>query len=193
MNPHRFNRLAHKWISVAVAFPLLVIFVSGILLLLKKDIAWVQPRELRGSAPGEPPRITMPALLDAGRGAPGSGITSWADIARVDMRPDKGLVKLITRDAIEVQLDAADARVLQVAKRRSDWIASIHDGTILGGRAKHLVALPCALILLALWFTGLWLFITPYVVRYRRHYSAPPPATRSEIEESLTDKKIQKR
>lgn len=168
MNVHRLNRLTHKWLSVAVALPTLAILVSGILLLLKKDVAWVQPPELPGSAPGEPPRFTMPAILDAGRDAPGSGIKSWADIARVDVRPAKGLVKVLTRDDIEVQLDAADARVLQIAKRRSDWIAAIHDGTIFGGPAKYLVTLPVAIVLLAIWFTGLWLFIAPYVIRSRR-------------------------
>lgn len=172
MTPTLANKLAHRWLSVLVALPLLVVILTGVLLLVKKEVPAIQPAEQRGAAPGAAPKITPAAILDACRAVPEARVRDWADIRRVDIRPAKGMAKVLCRDDIEVQLDTADARVLQVAKRRSDWIASIHDGSILGDAGKYALALPVALVALLLWFTGLWLFVAPYVLRRRSRAEA---------------------
>jgi hypothetical protein len=48
------NRRTRYWASFAVALPLLVMIVSGLLLQAKKHWAWVQPPEIRGTGSGSP-------------------------------------------------------------------------------------------------------------------------------------------
>ena len=49
MNFNVLNRKVHYWSSAVAAIPLLVIICSGLLLQAKKQSAWVQPPERRGT------------------------------------------------------------------------------------------------------------------------------------------------
>ena len=160
------NRKLHRWGAVAVAVPFLVVLVSGILLQVKKQVPWVQPREIRGveAAPG----VSLAQVMDSIRARPELGIRDWSDIDRVDIRPSKGHLKVIGNSRWEVQMDASTGRVLQVAYRRSDLIEQIHDGSFFHDLAKVYVFLPVAVIVLGLWVTGIYLWWLPYQTRRRR-------------------------
>jgi hypothetical protein len=82
MKLHSLNRKVHYWISFAVALPALVIFCTGILLQMKKQFAWVQPAELRGS--GSEPALEFFRILEICRNVPEAEAREWADINRVD-------------------------------------------------------------------------------------------------------------
>ena len=56
-------RKLHFWGSVAVAIPVLIVVVSGILLLLRKDIDWIQPPTQKGAA--AEPSITFDRVLES--------------------------------------------------------------------------------------------------------------------------------
>lgn len=143
--------------------PLLLVICSGLLLQLKKQLEWVQPPEHRGQ--GTVPTISMDRLLESARAAPGAGIDSWADIDRLDVRPAKGIIKVQSIRGYEVQVDASTGAVLQVALRRSDLIESLHDGSFFGDFAKLGIFMPAGIVLLALWLTGVYLWILPIVAR----------------------------
>ena len=68
----------------------------------------------------------------------------------------------------EVQVDTGTGKVLQTAYRRSDTIEMLHDGSWFHDRVKLYVFLPVAFVLLGLWITGVYLFVLPYGVRWRR-------------------------
>lgn len=166
MKPHVLNRKVHYWLALAVALPALVVFSSGILLQLKKQIPWVQPAEQRG---GEGvPALSLPDILRIGAGVPEAGIRGWADIDRIDVRPARGMVKVVSRNRHEIQLDLRTGEVLQVAYRRSDLIESIHDGSWFHPVAKLGVFLPAGVILLVMLLSGAWLFVHPILARRRR-------------------------
>lgn len=165
----RFNllvRKTHAWGAIIAALPVLVILGTGVLLQLKKQLPWVQPPEQRGA--GTLPVASWDQILAASRAAPGAGVAGWEDVRRIDVRPDRGIAKVWTRTGYEVQVDLADARVLQVAFRRSDLIESLHDGSWFHDRVKLGVFLPAGLILLVLWITGIYLFLLPIRTRRRR-------------------------
>ena len=171
----KLNRRVHYWLSLGVAVPLGLVIASGLLLQLKKQIRWVQPAEQRGTGA---PAIGMGVLLDTLRARPDTGVRSWDDVNRIDMRPGKGLVKVTTTERLEVQLDAATGRVLQVAVRRSDLIETLHDGSFFGDLAKLGIFLPSGILLLLLWATGLILFVQPFVRRRRPPRLVPHPPHR---------------
>jgi len=160
----RINRKIHKWGSILLAAPLIIIIITGILLLLRKEFAAIQPPSQIGI--GHSPSISFEKILQIARSVPETEISDWQDIARLDVRPNKGIVKLRTENSWEIQIDTQTGDVLQVAYRRSDWLESLHDGTFFHKNANLWLMLPTGIILLALWLTGLYLFIYPYIKKY---------------------------
>jgi len=168
MSAPRLNRKVHRLGAILVALPVLVIFGSGIFLQLKKDWTWVQPATLRGAATR--PTISFDRVLEAARSVEHAAIASWDDIDRIDVRPDRGILKVHARNSWEVQVDTHTGEVLQVAYRRSDLIEDIHDGSFLHPNVKHWVFLPAAIVLLGLWGTGVYLWFLPHLVKWRRKH-----------------------
>jgi hypothetical protein len=159
------NRRVHYWTSAAIALPVAIIIATGILLQLKKQWTWVQPAEQRGSV--KTIQIEFAAILASLQARTDLGVTGWDDVNRMDVRPDRGVVKVWLRSNWEAQVDLGTAEILQVSYRRSDWIESIHDGSIFAGDLTKLgLFLPSAVGLLLLWLGGIWMFIIP--IRNRR-------------------------
>ncbi len=153
-----------------MAIPLALVIGTGILLLLKKDVEWIQPPTQAGST--SEPGLSFDRILEVVRTVPEAGIRSWDDIERVDVRPSNGMLKVRAKNRWEIQLDATTGAILQVAYRRSDLIESLHDGTFFHDKAKLWVLLPNAVVLLGMWLTGIYLFLLPYRARRRRRQRA---------------------
>ncbi len=162
----RLARRWHRWGAVAVALPFLVVILSGIVLQLKKDVAWIQPSTMRGST--AVPTLPYAELLEVVRGVPEAAVADWSDVDRLDVRPDRGVVKVRCVNGWEVQVDHATGEVLQVAKRRSDLIERIHNGSWFHELAKLWIFLPAAVLVLMLWVSGMYLWWLPHGVRRRK-------------------------
>ena len=161
------NRKIHYWASAIVAIPLLVIICSGLLLQAKKQSAWVQPPERRGT--GTVPALSLDQVLVRVKEVPGMHVQGWDDVNRLDVRPGRGLVKVWLQNGYEVQVDLGTGQVLQVAYRRSDLIESIHDGSFFGGDWTKLgLFLPTGVTLLLLWLGGVWMFWVPFWAKRKR-------------------------
>ena len=163
MKLSRLNRVIHRWGSIGTALPVLIVLVSGVILQLKKESGWIQPKTQRGS--DQPPEISFPQILATAMTVPEAEVESWDDIDRLDVRPSKGMLKVRCKNRWEIQLDASSGEILQVAFRRSDLIESIHDGSFFSERIKLGVFLPTAIVLIILWFTGVYLFFLPHLAK----------------------------
>jgi len=161
-----WNRKIHYWGAALCAVPVLLVILTGIPLLLKKQSAWIQPPTREGSAGA--PMVSFERIYRAVAAVPEAQVRSWEDIERMDVRPDKGVIKVVTRGRMEVQVDHRSGEVLQTAIRRSDVIESLHDGSFFHERVKLWVFLPSALVLLVLWCTGIYLFVKPILARRKR-------------------------
>lgn len=166
---HVFFRKWHRWGALLSALPFLVVLGTGLLLQLKKDWSWVQPPSQRGKS--KVPTISMDAILRTVRGVPEAEVADWSDIDRLDVRPARGLVKVRCKNRYEVQVDTQTGELLQVAYRRSDLIEELHDGSWFHERAKLWIFLPTAVVVLSLWFTGIYLFVLPWWVRWGRWWN----------------------
>ena len=164
-------RKLHYWGSIIIAVPIAVVIATGLLLQLKKDVDWIQPKEnaTKARVVAVPPE----RILEAARQAAPLRVSSWDEIARVDIRPDKGLVKITAVNRFELQLNAETGEPLQTAYRRSDLIESIHDGSWFHDNVKLWLFLPSGFILFGLWLTGIYLFALPYWVRGQRRLKTP--------------------
>ncbi|MDF1825824.1 MAG: PepSY-associated TM helix domain-containing protein [Verrucomicrobiales bacterium] len=163
---NRINRKTHYWGALICALPVLIMILSGLVLLLKKEVAWIQPPSQKGS--GEVPLVSFEKILTVIQKIPEAEISTWNDVDRIDVRPGKGILKVLSGNRWEIQLHHETGEVLQVAYRRSDLIESIHDGSFFHERAKLWVFLPSAIILLILWVSGIWLFLLPILAKRRR-------------------------
>jgi uncharacterized iron-regulated membrane protein len=170
-NPRVFFRKAHRWGAVVVAVPFLLVLVTGVLLQLKKEIAWVQPPTKKGH--GKEPKVSFDDILAAVKDEPKAEVKGWDDIDRLDVRPKDGIVKVQCKNRYEVQVDFQTKKVRQVEYRRSDLIETLHDGSWFHDSFKVYVFLPVALVVIGLWLTGMYLFVLPYAVKWRR--KPPPP------------------
>jgi len=163
---HRYNRKVHFWGSLLCAIPVVIIVVSGVLLLLKKQSDWIQPPTIKGHK--GVPSLSYAQILSRSQSVTQAGITGWQDIKRLDVRPSKGVIKVQANNRWEIQLDQQTGEVLHVAYRRSDLIEEIHDGSFFHDRIKLWLFLPAALVLLTLWGTGIYLLTITLLARRRK-------------------------
>jgi len=171
LNLKRLLRQIHYWASLAVAIPAVIIFCAGIFLMLKKEVAWIQPPTASGIVSDQVPEISFEQMVEAARLHPEAQISEWTDIDRIDLRVGKGIAKLRANSGWEVQVDTQSGEVLNVAYRRSDVIEQIHDGSFFSDAVKLYVFLPTGIVLILMWGTGLYLFFLP---RFRKKKKTRP-------------------
>ncbi len=165
------NRRTHAWISMCFAVPLVVVITTGILLQLKKQLPFVQPIERAGVT--HEPVATPAQYLEAINRGKLDGAVTWKDVQRVDIRPSKGIAKVILKSDVEYQVDLGTGNVLQRELRMSDFIESLHDGSFFAGDISKLgVFLPAAIGLLVLWVSGIYMFWLPIIVKQRKSRAA---------------------
>lgn len=167
MNMKRLIRDIHHWSSIVVALPIVIMIGAGLLLMLKKEIGWLQPPSLHGAGIENAVDGTIEAqsiqdLFEAARSAKPDSFGRWTDLARADIKPGRDIIKFVSEDNWEVQVDLATAEILQVAYRRSDLIESIHDGSFFADWTKLYLFFPAGIALFGLWVTGLYLFFLPH-------------------------------
>ena len=164
MSFNRTNRKIHKWGSLIIALPILVVIISGILLLVRKEFAYLQPPSQKGIS--QTPSISFERILEQVKQIEQAQVNQWSDIDRLDVRPSKGITKVRAKSQWEIQIDNETGEVLQVAYRRSDFLESLHDGTFFEKNAHLWLMLPASIVLLFLWLTGMYLFFQPYLFHH---------------------------
>lgn len=161
-----FMRKSHRWGAIIVACPFLIVLITGLILQLKKEWHFVQPPTQKGTALQLD--ISFAQILSQSQQVPEAAIKTWEDVERLDVRPDKGVIKVQAKNHYEIQLNSQSGEILQVAYRRSDWLEAMHDGSWFHESAKLYIFLPAAVIVLILWFSGIYLFFLPVVVKMTR-------------------------
>ena len=162
----KFNRFFHRWGSIIVSVPILLVIITGILLLLKKESDWIQPP----TQPGTPNElgVSFDDILKMAQSVPEAEIQTWDDVSRLDVRPAKGMLKVRANNGWEIQLDSQSGNILQIAYRRTDIIESLHDGSFFHSHTKLWLFLPSGIIILGLWLTGIYLFFKPTLTKRKR-------------------------
>ncbi len=166
MSAAKTHRKLHRIGALIALLPALVLFPTGVLLQLKKEVSWIQPATVQGSQSGL--NIDWDTILETVKGVEEAQVHSWDDIDRLDVRPGKGMLKVRCNNRHEVQIDANTGTVLQSTYRRSDLIEQLHDGSWFHENVKLFLWLPAGVVLCGLWITGVYLWILPYLIRRRR-------------------------
>ena len=164
----RTARRYHRYIGLFLIIFVLISALTGILLAWKKESAVLQPPTTKGDSKEledwmpveELAEIAQKALVEQYPEQEGNAID------RMDVRPSKGVVKvLFEKGWWEVQVDGATGQVNSIAKRNSDWIEAIHDGSIISDGFKLVSMNMLGLGLLLLTATGFFLWYGPKKLR----------------------------
>jgi hypothetical protein len=117
--------------------------------------------------------VTPAGYLEAINAAKQDGDVTWKDVQRIDIRPSKGIAKVILKSDVEYQIDLGSGHILQREIRRSDFIESLHDGSFFAGDISKLgLFLPAAIGLLVLCLSGFYMFWLPIIVKLRKRRAA---------------------
>jgi len=163
----KFRKL-HRFTGTFLAALVLVSAVTGILLALKKEVAVIQPPTAKGISKDLMEWKSIAQLSELATAAlyQNHPEEKGNPIDRLDVRPSKGVVKLLFENRQwEVQLDAASGEVKSIARRHSDWIEALHDGSIISEGFKLISMNVLGFGLLFLMVTGLWLWYGPRRIR----------------------------
>lgn len=152
----RWSRKLHQFLAWLVIAPSVLIFSTGVLLLLRQNVAWIQPPALMGTQAGLP-EVGIERAFEAARSVPEAGITSWQDLSSIDIKPSKGTLAFRAKNGYEVQVDGVSGVVLSAAPRRTSFLIELHQGTYFHPKAMTWWTLPVGLGLLSLSVSGLFL------------------------------------
>ncbi len=161
-------RKIHRYTGLLLAILLLISAVTGILLSLKKDVDIIQPPTQKGVSKDlttwksvhELSELAITAFYNA------HPDQEENEIDRLDVRPSKGIAKVLFKEGNwEVQIDGTSGEVKSIAKRYSDWIESLHDGSIISDLFKLISMNVLGIGVLFLMGSGIWLWYGPKVIR----------------------------
>lgn len=155
----------HRWVSIFITLPFLVIVSTGIILATRGYNTWMQPEY---KAPSSELKISFPALLAAVKTVPEAGMQSWSDISQIDARPKTGQIRVrAKKDHWEVQVDGLSGTVTGFGQRRVSWFVSLHEGALFGDNVRYGVFFPSAIGMLFLTISGIWIFFQPYLRKWK--------------------------
>lgn len=161
-------RVLHRWMGLTLAILLIISAVTGILLALKKDVNLIQPPTQKGISKNLSDWKPLHELSSIAQEAFYTTHPDQKDnlVDKMDVRPSKGIVKVLFEKGYwEVQVDGVSGEVKSIAKRHSDWIEHLHDGSIVSDLFKLISMNFLGLGLLFLIATGIWLWYGPRRVR----------------------------
>ncbi len=161
-------RKYHKYFGIALSVFLFISALTGLLLGWKKDVDLLQPPTQTGASADLSRWKPLSELAETARAALYAQYPDQTGnaIDRIDARPGKGIIKvLFEKGWWEVQLDSSSGEVLSVARRHSDWIEALHDGSIISDFFKLIAMNALGLGLLLMVLTGLWLWYGPVKLR----------------------------
>src|SRR5688572_9353920 len=172
----RWYRKIHRYIAIASFFFLLMVSISGLLLIWKKNTGgYLLAESHKGSTPELSQWLSFDSLQKIAAATLRDSVSPGLSpkLNRIDDRPDKGMVKFVFEEHYwAVQLDGATGRVLHVERRRADFIENLHDGSFFdkftGGFFKLSYGSFVGLSLLLLTITGFYLWINPKRIRRKK-------------------------
>lgn len=164
-------RIFHRWMGLTLALLLVISAVTGVLLALKKDIKIIQPPTQKGVSKKLAEWKSLDEIQVIAEKALHETYSEQKEnsVDRMDVRPSKGIIKVLFKKGNwEVQVDGKSGEVKSIQKRYSDWIESLHDGSIISDGFKLVSMNFLGFGLLFLIGTGVWLWYGPRRIRLKK-------------------------
>lgn len=147
----------HRVIALVVLLPATIIFFTGFLLQVREYVPWVQPTSIEVGS--KTPHLAFDKVLLIGKSIPEAAINSWKDVHSIDVRPNKGLLRLRSKNNFEIQLNVETGEILHKGIRRTGFLISLHEGTWFGPVIKNSIFLLSSILFCVLLASGTILLI----------------------------------
>jgi uncharacterized iron-regulated membrane protein len=154
----------HRLLGLTLSTFLVISAITGILLAVKKDIDIIQPPSQKGVSKNLNTWKSVAVLSELATVALHKTHPDQKDnsVDRLDVRPSKGTAKVLFKEGNwEVQIDGTTGEVKSIAKRYSDWIESLHDGSIINDTFKLISMNVLGFGVLFMIGSGFWLWYGP--------------------------------
>ncbi|NTS39650.1 PepSY domain-containing protein [Flavisolibacter sp. BT320] len=173
----RIYRWLHRKLALALFLFFVLMAATGLLLGIKKQTGLLAPTQ-KGSSGDAANWLPVAQLEQRAIQYLHDSVDAKlsAELDRIDIRPGKGIAKFIYKEHYYgLQLDLSTGQLLSVEKRNSDFIESLHDGSIVddllgtGGepfKVGYNLVMGSSLLLLVL--SGIWLWYGPRRIRSRK-------------------------
>lgn len=176
----RTFRKIHRTLGIFLFAVFLIVSISGLMLGWKKNTGGlILPKSFEGTSTDLKDWISIDSLHKNAVRILHDSVNNEisADLERIDIRKDKGMVKFVfTDNYVGIQLDGATGELLHIETRRSDIIENIHDGSIIdyllntrNEQIKLIFTTISGFSLLTFSVTGFWLWYGPKRMRRKRN------------------------
>jgi len=149
----------HLWIGVTATGLVVVIAITGVMLNHKQLFGFQpdSPDAARTGLAGAMPMLQLVAAAEAV-----AQEQAVAGIDRLDVRPDKGLMKVRFGDRLATEITVAihTGEVLSIGRRDDVFLEKLHSGVIFGD-TWVLISDALAIGLVVLLLTGFWMWLYP--------------------------------
>lgn len=156
-----YNRNWHRQAAVIAALPLLITIVTGIILMVRSDFDWIQPKARVGVTKLVEPQVSFEEILTKLKALPEAEVKDWGDVSSVNFNPGKGIFQVRLKNLYEIQFDASNGQLLNSQFRTTSVLVELHQGSFFHPLVMKWVFLPAGVLLLLLWVSGMYLWIFP--------------------------------
>ena len=140
----------HIILGAICSLPLLLTAITGVFLILRQHLSFMQPPEIRR------PAIMINKLISPEKIIDVSGINPSL-VNTIIYKPKSGIIQVRTNDQLEYHFSALDGSVLQFGPKRTSLFIQLHEGSYFGELVKNFVFIPMAFIFILVLFSGIYL------------------------------------
>ena len=144
-------RKYHRMVSLIVVLPFALVLLTGIILQIRQQFEVIQPKAVKME------QIAGKSLLSINEMMKASGENS-SNIDQVIWRPGKFHLAMRLKDGREIQMHPQTGEILKNAKRYTNILIELHQGSFFTEWGQYLVFLPVALGLLFLTVSGMVIY-----------------------------------
>ncbi len=144
-------RKYHRIVSLIVVLPFALVLVSGILLQLRQQFELIQPKAMKMEPIAGKKLLTIDEMIEASGEIP-------SNVDQVIWRPAKFHLAMRLKDGREIQMHPQTGVILKNAKRYTNILIELHQGSFFTSWGQYLVFFPAALGLLFLTVSGLVIY-----------------------------------
>jgi uncharacterized iron-regulated membrane protein len=162
----KWSREVHKWVGLVLSVVFLLLSVTGVMLLFKKEWGF-QPGTSKGEKAEVSQLMSIDQIISVGLSQGYEDLKTLKDIDRIDLRPGKNVAKLRSEEGREIQIEMTSGKVLHVAQRHDKLLENLHDGSFFGDWFKYIVVTSAGVSLILLTFSGFYIWGYSFVKRAR--------------------------
>ena len=116
-------RKLHRYVALAVLIPMTIIAVTGTVLLYRNQFEFIQPSLVKSESVEGSQLLTLESITEQ---------FGKENIEQIIYKPSKGTLAVRLIDATEAQIHPQTGEVLKSAKRRTNFLIELHQGSWMG-------------------------------------------------------------